>query len=134
MTCTVEQRRRSLVADAAAQFEFGPLSARVLNVVSPLAEVLCPHTKRRATCEWTDYNHASNCPLNRSPHQVRSGAITWMLNKGMPIGEVSDKVNATEDVIREHYDKADPVDELLERRIDYSERLDIEMEDDNGNK
>jgi len=57
-----------------------------------------------------------------------------MLNKGMPIGEVSDKVNATEDMIREHYDKADPVDELLERRIDYSERLDIEMEDDNGNK
>ena len=53
-----------------------------------------------------------------------------MLNKGMPIGEVSDKVNATEDVIREHYDKPDPVDELLERRIECSEQLDIGNQED----
>lgn len=130
---TDDYGRKPLITSTHGRPTKGTLRNWMYEATIPCHHTDCPHGKRRATCEWTDYNHASNCPSSRSPHQVRSGAITWMLNKGMPIGKVADKVNATEDMIREHYDKPDPVDELLERRIEFSEQLDIGNQEDGYN-
>jgi len=68
----------------------------------------CPHGKARDTCEWTEYSHSSKCPSSRSPHQVRTGAITWFLNLGWPPEDVAERANASVKTIEEHYDKADP--------------------------
>jgi site-specific recombinase XerD len=67
----------------------------------------CPHGKQRETCEWTSYAAASKCPSTRSPHPVRTGSITYQLNIGFPPEVVANRVNASVQTIRDHYDKAD---------------------------
>jgi len=97
----------------------------------------CPHGKDRATCEWTEYNHASKCPSSRSPHDIRTGAITWMLNRGWPPEDVAERVNASVQTIENHYDKAD-LDErrrrlrnrMEQRRRPLLDELDITQNDD----
>ncbi|MFW5978084.1 MAG: hypothetical protein ACOCP2_02465, partial [Halohasta sp.] len=43
-----------------------------------------------------------------SPHPIRTGAITYLLNQGWPPEDVSERVDATVETIEQHYDKADP--------------------------
>lgn len=88
----------------------------------------CPHGENPKTCEYRERNHASKCPSARSPHQIRTGAITWMLNEGTPAEVVAGRVNASLAVIERHYDKAGRVERLDERRRDYTETLDIDTE------
>jgi len=85
----------------------------------PCTYMPCPHGKERDSCEWTDYHHSSKCPSSRPPHHVRTGAITWMLNRGWPPEDVAERVNATVDTIETHYDKAD----LDERRRRLRQRM-----------
>lgn len=68
----------------------------------------CPHGKDPDECDWTEYVHSSNCPSSRSPHPIRTGAITWILNQGWPPEDVAERVNADVRTIESHYDKADP--------------------------
>jgi site-specific recombinase XerD len=68
----------------------------------------CPHEKDPEKCQWTEYAHVSKCPSSRSPHQIRTGAITFMLNDGWQPEDVAERVNAAVKTIEEHYDKADP--------------------------
>ncbi|WP_137291488.1 tyrosine-type recombinase/integrase [Natronorubrum halophilum] len=79
----------------------------------------CPHGREQEGCEYTDYEHSSKCPSSRSPHQIRTGAITWLLNRGWPPEDVAERVNASVKTIEQHYDKADP----HERRRRIRERM-----------
>ncbi|UWG46595.1 XerD/XerC family integrase [Halanaeroarchaeum sp. HSR-CO] len=80
----------------------------------------CPHGKDRQACQWTEYAHASKCPSSRSPHQIRTGAITWLLNRGWNPEDVAERVNASVKTIESHYDKAD-LDERRRRQQDRME-------------
>lgn len=86
----------------------------------PCLHSACPHGKERDTCEWTEYSAASQCPSSRSPHQIRTGAITWLLNLGWQPEDVAERVNATVKTIEQHYDKANP-DERRRRLRDRME-------------
>jgi site-specific recombinase XerD len=88
----------------------------------------CPHGKRRETCDWTTQQRAHKCPSSRSPHQIRTGAITWMRNRGLSADIVAKRVNAKVSTIERHYDVADPMEEMLERRVQATQNLDIEDE------
>lgn len=68
----------------------------------------CPHGKERETCILTSYAEGSKCPSSRSPHQIRTGTVTYLLNQGWPPEDVAERVNATVSTIEQHYDKADP--------------------------
>ncbi|SER74801.1 tyrosine-type recombinase/integrase [Natrinema salaciae] len=68
----------------------------------------CPHGRERDACQYTEYGHCSKCPSSRSPHQIRTGSITWFLNRGWPPEDVAERVNASVKTIEQHYDKADP--------------------------
>nr|WP_303648681.1 tyrosine-type recombinase/integrase [Haloarchaeobius litoreus] len=92
----------------------------------PCLRKLCPHGQERKACEYTKRNYASQCPSSRSPHQVRTGSVTWQLNRGIDIEDVADRVNATPAVIREHYDVATGVEKLEERREKYQDTLSLE--------
>lgn len=85
----------------------------------------CPHGKERPSCEWTGYDRASNCPSSRSPHQIRTGSITWQLSRGVPVEVVAKRVNSSVETIRKHYDKEDPHRELEERRRPHLQNLEI---------
>ncbi|WP_435125312.1 tyrosine-type recombinase/integrase [Halobaculum sp. D14] len=95
----------------------------------PCAYMACPHGEQRETCQFRKRNHASKCPSSRSPHQIRSGSITWQLNRGIPLEHVAERVNASPEVIARFYDKA--ADERkMRRREQYTEDLDINTEDE----
>lgn len=81
----------------------------------------CPHGRERETCTFTERDHASKCPSSRPPHDLRTGAITWMLNLGWPPEDIAERVNADIDTIEQHYDKAD-LDERRRRQRDRMER------------
>jgi integrase len=89
------------------------------QATQPCLHMECPHGKQRETCQWTDVHHASKCPSSRSPHQLRTGAITYLLNQGWPPEDVAERVNSTVETIEQHYDKADPE----ERRRRLRERM-----------
>lgn len=108
---------------ASAQGRPGENTLRVWSYLAtqPCLHGPCPHGKERETCLWTEYAHASKCPSSRSPHQIRTGAITWFLNRGWPPEDVAERVNATVKTIEQHYDKADP-DERRRRLRDRMEK------------
>jgi hypothetical protein len=86
----------------------------------------CPHDRERASCEYVNYTHASKCPSSRSPHQIRRGSITWQLDLGIPPAVVAERVNASTDVIKLHYDAASPRERMERRRRPFIDNLDID--------
>ncbi|QLG63044.1 tyrosine-type recombinase/integrase [Halorarum salinum] len=85
----------------------------------------CPHGKESDTCEFIDHTQASKCPSSRSPHQVRTGSITWQLNRGVPIEVVAKRVNTSVRTLEKHYDQPTKREELEERRRQFVDRLDF---------
>lgn len=110
------------------------IRAWMYQATEPCNHGPCPHGKERVTCEWTKQVKASQCPSSRSPHQVRTGSITWQLNRGVPIEAVSARVNTSVRVLKRHYDQPTRVEELEERRRQYVDRLGFEPEDDGGDE
>jgi site-specific recombinase XerD len=90
----------------------------------------CPHGRERETCEYTEHNQQSKCPSSRSPHQVRTGSITWQRDLGFPPEVVAERVNASVEVIQRHYDKASQRERLERRRRPYVERMDLTNDSD----
>jgi len=89
----------------------------------------CPHQKLRQTCDWYASTKAVECPSSRSPHQVRSGSITWQRNRGMDAEVVARRVNASVRVINEHYDLPSKREEFEQRGAEHVDKLNL---DDGG--
>jgi len=114
--------------------QYGRISRNALRSTSYYATVpcrfgSCPHDETQSECEWFSISAASKCPSSRSPHEVRSGSITWQLNRGLRADVVSERVNASVDVIEQHYDKASPIDEFEQRRQRHLSKLALEEDD-----
>ena len=65
----------------------------------------CPHDRDPDTCEWTHYAKMSQCPSSRSPHDVRSGRVTAHRLNDEDRTLVSDRMNASEEILDKHYDR-----------------------------
>jgi site-specific recombinase XerD len=120
--------RAPLFATNQGRATIGTLRSWCYLATQPCVAVRCPHDRRRARCNYRERNHASKCPSSRSPHQVRTGSITWQLNTGVPLEIVSERVNASASIIAKHYDVATAREELEERRRPYVERFDVAAE------
>jgi site-specific recombinase XerD len=123
---TDEHGRAPLFATRQGRPSTGSFREWMYHATQPCVHSPCPHGREIGTCEYRTYHKGSQCPSSRSPHQVRTGAITWMLNRGLPPTVVSDRVNATPDVIKRHYDKQKAVSEMEERRREYLDDLELE--------
>ena len=66
----------------------------------------CPHDEDPDTCEFVSFAKKSKCPSARSPHDVRKARVTKYRNDGVPRGVVSDRLDASEQVLDKHYDRA----------------------------
>lgn len=82
----------------------------------------CPEDKNPETCEWTDYNQSSKCPDSVSPHAVRAGFVTHMRNKGADFDTIGDRVDATTDVLKQHYDTPTSEDRR-DRQMEWADKL-----------
>lgn len=65
----------------------------------------------------------SLCPSSYAPHAVRTGSITHQRNMGIPAEIVSERVNATEEIIELHYDKRTEHERMQQRREDLGDLL-----------
>ena len=68
--------------------------------------VVCPHGEEPNTCDFVQFRHMSKCPSTRSPHDVRKARVTKYRNDGVPRGVVADRLDASEQVLDKHYDRA----------------------------
>lgn len=125
-----EHGRRPLFSARQARPSFSTIRGWAYLATQPCHYTACPHGKDRATCKFVDRNHASKCPSSRSPHRIRTGSITWQLNKGLSVEQVAERVNASPKVIRRYYDKANEKEAFEQRRRAASAALDIEESDD----
>jgi len=76
---------------------------------------VCPHGKERSTCNFRNKDEVSKCPSVESPHNLRRTAITRLLQNSAAEA-VSGRVDASLDVIDEHYDKRSDRDKMRTRR------------------
>jgi site-specific recombinase XerD len=88
----------------------------VYIVTQPCRWGSCPHGREPESCEATEHGKEARCPSSRSPHPIRTGAVTNMRDQGWPPEVVAERVNATPEVIREHYDHPDPIRRMQSRR------------------
>jgi site-specific recombinase XerD len=88
----------------------------------------CPHGKERETCGYIHVHRASQCPSSRSPHRIRTGSITWQRDCGLPAEVVSERVNASLEVIEKYYDQATKRERLEERRRPYIDHLTLDLD------
>ena len=126
---TDQHGRRPLWETPFGRVSTNTVRTTVYQATLPCRVGPCPHGKDPETCEWTTQQQASKCPSSRSPHQIRSGSITWQLNRGLRADVVAERVNASVDVIEQHYDRADEFDQFEERRRRHLQKLNFEEAD-----
>jgi len=77
----------------------------------------CPHSRDSDKCEAAQRtNDACKCPSTVSGHPVRRGAITHFLRRDVPEKIVSDRMNVSQDVLDEHYDRRTEDEKAEQRR------------------
>jgi Phage integrase family. len=88
----------------------------------------CPHGRDPEDCAAKqNLDKASKCPSSRSPHAVRSGFATTCRRRGITPVELSNRFDASPEVIKKHYEKT-TTDERAKAR---KPRFD-EVRDDGG--
>lgn len=120
--------REPLLTTVQGRMSRSAIRAYTYLATIPCLHSECPHGRDPEQCEFIDYGHASQCPSSRSPHQIRTGSITWHLNCGWDIADVAQKVNASVRTIKEHYDQQSMRDEMEQRRREYVDRLHFDAE------
>lgn len=78
----------------------------------------CPHDDRDPDeCRAArNMNRAYECPSSKSPHALRSGGLTRMRDDGIPPWIISERVDASEEVIEQHYNEMTEEDKMEVRR------------------
>ncbi|WP_119822042.1 tyrosine-type recombinase/integrase [Halalkaliarchaeum desulfuricum] len=116
---TDDYGRRPLITTSQGRVAVSTLRDNLYAITRPCWRTgACPHDRDLEECEATAYVHASKCPSSRSPHDVRSGRVTAYHRQEVPRRVVSDRLNASEDVLDKHYDRRG-AREKAEQRRDY---------------
>jgi integrase len=76
----------------------------------------CPHGRDMDTCEALTKGGASKCPSSVSPHAVRRGSITHHLTEDVPEQVVSDRMNVSQRILEDHYDRRTEEVKVEQRR------------------
>ncbi|WP_435069198.1 tyrosine-type recombinase/integrase [Haloplanus sp. C73] len=129
-TVTDDYGREPLFASRQGRCHVSTLTQSVYFGTLPCRWGPCPHDRERETCEFYSRTNGFRCPSSTSPHPVRSGSIMWQLNRGLRADHVSDRVNATTDVIDRYYDKVTQLDEFRKRREGDISKLGFDSQED----
>lgn len=114
---TDEFDREPLLTTREGRVSRSCIRATIYTLTRPCEFRECPHDDYEPeSCEATQRTHASKCPSSRSPHDVRSGAITAHLLDDVPIEIVSDRMDVSQDVLDRHYDRRSEREKMEQRR------------------
>jgi site-specific recombinase XerD len=116
---TDDSGRQPLIASRQGRPELNTITGWVYVATQPCIHSDCPHGRQPQDCEYRHHHHGSKCPSSRSPHQLRTGVVTYLLNQGWPPEDVAERVNSQPSTIEQHYDKAD----IAERRARLRDRM-----------
>ncbi|WP_135806787.1 tyrosine-type recombinase/integrase [Halorussus marinus] len=113
-----EYGRRPLFASekGGGRMSKGGIRRRFYIVTQPCRYGTCPHNRDPDECEALDHGREQRCPSARSPHRIRTGSITWHRDCGWPPEVLAEKVNATPETIRQHYDHPELLRRMESRR------------------
>ena len=100
----------------------GAVRRRFNIITQPCRYGTCPHDRDPEECEAREHGLEQRCPSARSPHRVRTGSITWHRDCGWPPEALAEKVNATPETIRAHYDHPEKL-RRMESRRNYLDQL-----------
>ncbi|QZA88390.1 site-specific integrase [Salinarchaeum sp. IM2453] len=90
---------------------------RLLYVITqPCRWGSCPHGRDEAECKAREHGKESRCPSSKSPHPIRTGAVTRWRDQGWSPEMVGERVNASAETIKLHYDHPDPLRRMESRR------------------
>lgn len=94
----------------------GWLRRTMYKVTRPCWTGTCPHDRDPDDCEAVQNREKiASCPSARPPHDVRRGSMSDHLQRGWPIEQLSERVDATPRVIRKHYDVREARESMLTR-------------------
>ncbi|WP_238378378.1 tyrosine-type recombinase/integrase [Haloarcula rubripromontorii] len=83
----------------------------------------CPHDRDPEECEAREHGQGSKCPSSRSPHKIRTGAITHHRDQGWPTPDLAQKANTSEELIEGVYDQPEQLIRGASRR-EHLDKLD----------
>jgi hypothetical protein len=113
---TDDHGRVPLLTTRYGRLSTGALRDQFYKVTRPCERGECPHDRDPSKCDGATSELACKCPSARAPHAWRTASITWQRKQGVPPDVVSERVNASEDVIEEHYDMRTERDKMEQRR------------------
>lgn len=114
---TDENGRRPLVTTRSGRIAVTTIRDTMYRVSRPCWRgEPCPHDRDVDDCEATHYGSMSRCPSARSPHDVRSGRVTAHRLRDEDRAVVSDRMDASEDVLDKHYDRRSIRQQAEQRR------------------
>jgi len=112
----------------------GKIRGAAYIATQPCIRIACPHGEAAKKCEYRKRDHASKCPSSRSPHRIRTGSIQWQLDQGIAPEDVSDRVDASVDTIRRHYDVPGDREKMENRRRKYTGVLEDSIDEEDESK
>lgn len=114
---TDDYGREPLITSRSGRMSATAIRKLVYRYTRPcVVGVDCPHDRDEITCEALESGKARECPSSKSPHTIRRGAITRMLRDAVPEEVVSDRSDATTDVLEQHYDERTERERMQIRR------------------
>ena len=132
-----ENGREPLFTTRQGRASISKIRGATYIATQPCIRIACPHGENAKKCEFRKRDHASKCPSSRSPHRIRTGSIQWQLDRGIALEDVSDRVDASADTIRRHYDVPDDREKMENRRRKYTGILEDSIDEsdssDQGN-
>ena len=124
-----ENGREPLFTTRQGRASISKIRGAIYIATQPCIRIACPHGENAKKCEYRKRDHASKCPSSRSPHRIRTGSIQWQLDQGVAPEDVSDRVDASVDTIRRHYDVPDDREKMENRRRKYTGVLEDSIDD-----
>lgn len=114
---TDEYGRPPLVTTEHGRIATSTVRSELYRVTRPCWRgATCPHDRDPETCEATEYAQMSTCPSARSPHDVRSGRVTAFRRQDVDRALVSERLDASEEILDKHYDRRSERGKAEQRR------------------